>query len=59
MKDQRDMDKINVGVIGTGWCGGIRAEACAKSAIVEELHVAEIKEDRLKEIIRITFATDI
>jgi scyllo-inositol 2-dehydrogenase (NAD+) len=51
------MDKLNVGVIGTGWCGGIRAETCAKSAIVEELHVAEIKEDRLKEIIDLTNPT--
>src|SRR5882762_8301714 len=22
------MNKVNVGIIGTGWCGGIRAEAC-------------------------------
>ncbi len=25
------MKTINVGVIGTGWCGGIRAEACRAS----------------------------
>ena len=32
---------INVAVIGTGWCGGIRAEACAESRFVGDLHIAE------------------
>ncbi|MBV9507794.1 MAG: Gfo/Idh/MocA family oxidoreductase [Acidobacteriia bacterium] len=41
---------INVGVIGTGWCGGIRAVACAQSAFVRDLHIAEIREERLKEV---------
>jgi predicted dehydrogenase len=44
------MKQINVGIIGTGWCGGIRAETCAASPWVNELHIAEIKEDRLKEV---------
>jgi predicted dehydrogenase len=44
------MKKINVAVIGTGWCGGIRAEACAASPFVNELHIAEIKPDRLQEV---------
>src|SRR5579864_5739088 len=44
------MKKINVGVIGTGWCGGIRAEACAASPFVHELHIAESKADRLQEV---------
>jgi predicted dehydrogenase len=44
------MDTINVGVIGTGWCGGIRAEACAASPYVNELHIAEIREARLEEV---------
>ncbi len=48
------MKKINVAVIGTGWCGGIRAIACAASPWVNELHIAEIKEDRLKEIADLT-----
>jgi predicted dehydrogenase len=42
--------RINVAVIGTGWCGGIRAVACSTSPWVKELHIAEIKEDRLKEV---------
>ncbi len=51
------MDKINVGLIGTGWCGGIRANTCAGSPIVDELHLAEIKEDRLREVAEQTNAT--
>jgi predicted dehydrogenase len=44
------MKTINIGIIGTGWCGGIRAEACSTSPWVNQLHIAEIKEDRLKEV---------
>src|SRR6202051_889079 len=44
------MKKINVAVIGIGWCGGIRAEACAASPFVNELHIAEIKAERLQEV---------
>ena len=48
------MRTINVGVIGTGWCGGIRAETCANSPFVKDLHIAEIKEARLKEVADLT-----
>jgi predicted dehydrogenase len=44
------MKTINVAVIGTGWCGGIRAEVCAASPFVNELHIAEIKPERLQEV---------
>ncbi len=44
------MRQVNVAVIGTGWCGGIRANTCAGSPWVKELHIAEIREERLKEI---------
>jgi hypothetical protein len=44
------MKQIKVGIIGTGWCGGIRAETCAASPFVSELHVAETNPARLKEI---------
>ena len=44
------MKQINVAVIGTGWCGGIRAVASAASPWVQELHIAEIRDDRLKEV---------
>ena len=44
------MKQVSIGIIGTGWCGGIRAEACAGSPYVSSLHLAEIKPDRLKEV---------
>jgi predicted dehydrogenase len=44
------MTAVNVGIIGTGWCGGIRAEVCAASPYVGSLHLAEIKDARLKEV---------
>jgi len=53
--------KINVGVIGTGWCGGIRANTCASSALVGELHIAEVNVERLREVQKETnptFATN-
>lgn len=48
------MRTINVGVIGTGWCGGIRAETCVQSPFVHDLYIAEIKEARLKEVAALT-----
>ena len=50
------MEKINVGIIGTGWCGGIRAETCADHPLVAELHIAERREERLAEVQRATDA---
>jgi predicted dehydrogenase len=44
------MKQVSIGIIGTGWCGGIRAETCAASPYVSGLHLAEIKPARLKEI---------
>jgi len=51
------MDRLNVGIIGTGWCGGIRAEASAKNGLVDQLHICEIREDRLKEVADLTNPT--
>jgi len=48
------MDRINVGIIGTGWCGGIRAETAADSPFVNELHIAENKPERLAEVKNLT-----
>ncbi len=42
--------QINVGIIGTGWCGGIRAHACAANPLVKGLYIAEIRPERLQEI---------
>jgi scyllo-inositol 2-dehydrogenase (NAD+) len=50
------MEKINIGIIGTGWCGGIRAETCADHPLVAELHIAEKREERLAEVQRATGA---
>jgi scyllo-inositol 2-dehydrogenase (NAD+) len=44
------MKQIGVAVIGTGWCGGIRAETLAKHALVKSLHLAETRPERLAEL---------
>ena len=44
------MKQINVGIIGTGWCGGIRANTCARYPSVDELHIAETNPERLAEV---------
>ncbi|MGE5151217.1 MAG: Gfo/Idh/MocA family protein [Rhodospirillaceae bacterium] len=44
------MKPISVAVVGTGWCGGIRAETLAAHALVKELHIAETRAERLAEL---------
>ena len=44
------MKPIEVAVVGTGWCGGIRAETLAVHPLVKCLHLAEIREERLEEM---------
>jgi predicted dehydrogenase len=44
------MKQVEVGVIGTGWVGGIRAETLARSALVDKLHICEIRPERLAEV---------
>jgi predicted dehydrogenase len=41
---------IEVAVVGTGWCGGIRAETLAGHPLVKALHLAEVRADRLNEL---------
>src|ERR1700681_4912948 len=48
------MKQINLGIIGTGWCGGIRAVTSAASPWVKELHIAEIRKERLEELAAMT-----
>jgi len=48
------MRQVEVAVIGAGWCGGIRAETLAKSALVDRLHICEIKPERLAEVKALT-----
>src|SRR6266487_453228 len=55
-EETRAMKQIGVGIIGTGWCGGIRAQTCAASPLVRSLHLAEIRPERLAEVARATDA---
>ena len=48
------MKQVEVAVIGTGWCGGIRAETLSRSALVDKLHICEIRPDRLAEVEALT-----
>lgn len=48
------MRQVDVAVIGTGWCGGIRAETLARSALVDRLHICEIRPERLEEVKALT-----
>ena len=50
------MRQINVGIIGTGWCGGIRAETCAANPLVNEIHIAETRPERLAEVAKLVNA---
>jgi myo-inositol 2-dehydrogenase/D-chiro-inositol 1-dehydrogenase len=45
---------MEVAVIGTGWCGGIRAETLSRSALVDGLHVCDTRPDRLAEVRALT-----
>jgi scyllo-inositol 2-dehydrogenase (NAD+) len=51
------MRQIGVGIIGTGWCGGIRAQTCAAHPLVRSLHLAEIRSERLAEVAKATRAS--
>src|SRR3990170_1208661 len=44
------MRRIQVGIIGTGWIGEIRARTCAAHPLVEGLHLAEIDEAKLARV---------
>ncbi|MCY4140952.1 MAG: hypothetical protein OXF56_22140, partial [Rhodobacteraceae bacterium] len=48
------MATTEVAVIGTGWCGGVRAETLAKSILVDALHICEIRPERLEEVRALT-----
>lgn len=52
-----ELKQLSIGIIGTGWCGGIRAVACANSALVSELHVAETDAARRRGIVALTSPT--
>src|SRR6202043_3245484 len=50
------VEQVEVAVIGTGWCGGIRAETLSRSSLVDKLHICDIKPDRLAEVKKLTNA---
>ena len=50
------MKQLNIGIIGTGWCGGIRAQTCAANPRVKNLHLAETRPERLAEVAKATGA---
>lgn len=50
------MEPLNIGIIGTGWCGGIRAATAAASPLVEVLHIAETDDARRDQVARETGA---
>jgi myo-inositol 2-dehydrogenase/D-chiro-inositol 1-dehydrogenase len=41
---------VEAACIGVGWIGGLRAETLSRSALVDKLHLCDIKPDRLAEI---------
>ncbi len=43
-------------LIGTGWCGGIRAETLSRSSLVDKLHICDIRPERLAEVKALTNA---
>src|SRR5262245_9537389 len=50
------MKQIGVAIVGTGWCGGIRAEACAAHPLVKSLDLVETRPERLDEMVKKTHA---
>jgi predicted dehydrogenase len=55
-KEGASVQQVEVAVIGTGWCGGIRAETLARSSLVDRLHICEIRPERLAEVKALTNA---
>src|SRR5664279_6438236 len=54
--EETGVEQVEVAVIGTGWCGGIRAETLSRSSIVDKLHICDIRPDRLAEVKALTNA---
>jgi predicted dehydrogenase len=47
---ERAVKQVEVGCIGVGWIGGLRAEMLARTALVDKLHLCDIRPDRLAEV---------
>src|ERR1700761_5042797 len=44
---------VEAGVIGVGWIGGLRADTLSRTALVDKLHLCDIKPDRLAEVTKL------
>jgi predicted dehydrogenase len=44
---------VEAAIIGVGWVGGTRAETLARTALVDKLHLCEIRPDRLEEVTKL------
>ena len=44
------MKTVEAAVIGVGWVGGTRADTLSRTALVDKLHLCDIKADRLAEV---------
>ena len=44
------MKTVEAAVIGVGWIGSLRADTLSRSALVDKLHLCDIKPDRLAEV---------
>src|SRR4051812_10509455 len=53
-KEHPSVQQVEVAVIGTGWCGGIRAETLARCSLADKLHICEIRPERLAEVKALT-----
>ena len=47
------MKTVEAGVIGVGWIGGLRADTLSRTALVDKLHLCDIKRDRLAEVTKL------
>lgn len=50
------MASFEMGIIGVGWCGGIRAITAADNPQISKLHICDIKPDRLSEVLKLSKA---
>src|SRR3984957_17835521 len=48
-RGKRSVKTVEAGVIGVGWIGGLRADTLSRTALVDKLHLCDIKPDRLAE----------
>src|SRR5689334_3507958 len=44
---------LEAAVVGVGWIGGLRADTLSRTALVEKLHLCDIKPDRLAEVTKL------